>query len=78
MLYKTKAIAFNYIKYRDTSIIARMYTREFGLQSYIVNRVRSVNSKIKIAHYQPFTLLDLVCYHKEEKDIQRISEIKIE
>ncbi len=78
MLFKTKAIAFNYIKYRDTSIISRIYTREFGLQSYIVNRVRTNNAKVKIAHYQPFTLLELVCYHNEKKDIQRISEVKID
>ncbi len=77
MLYKTKAIAFNYIKYRETSIISRVYTREFGLQSYIVNGVRSSKAKSKIAHYQPFTLLDIVCYHNQKKDIQRISEIKI-
>lgn len=76
MLYKTKAIALNYIKYKDTSIIAKIYTEQFGLQSYIVNRVRTKSSKLKMALFQPFTLLDLVVYHNEKKDIQRISEMK--
>ncbi len=76
MLFKTKAIALNYIKYRDTSIIAKCYTREFGMQTYIINRIRVKNPKFKIAHFQPFTLLELVCYHNEKKDIQRISELK--
>ncbi len=76
MLQKTRGIAINYIKYRDTSIISRIYTEEFGLQSYIVNGVRSSKAKGKMALYQPLTLLDLVIYHKESAQLNRISEIK--
>ena len=76
MLHKTRAIALSHIKYRDTSIIAKIYTEEFGLQSYVANGVRSKNSRSKMALFQPFTLLELVCYHNEKKDIQRISEMK--
>lgn len=76
MLHKTKGIVFKYFKYRDTSIIAKIFTEQFGLQTYIVNGVRSKSAKGKIALYQPLTLLDLVVYHKEGKDINRISEVK--
>ncbi|WOK06241.1 DNA repair protein RecO [Imperialibacter roseus] len=76
MLQKTRGIAINYIKYRDTSIISRIYTEDFGLQSYIVNGVRSAKSKGKMALYQPLTLLDLVIYHKDGAQLNRISEIK--
>jgi DNA repair protein RecO (recombination protein O) len=74
MLYKTRGIVFKYFKYRDTSIIVKIFTEEFGLQTYIVNGVRS--AKGKIALYQPLTLLDLVVYHKPNSSIHRISEIK--
>lgn len=77
MLYKTGGISLSFIKYRDTSIIARILTEKFGLQTYIVNGVRSAKSKGKIALFQPLTLLDLVVYHNEKKDIQRISELKV-
>jgi len=76
MLHKTPAIVFKYFKYGDTSIIAKIFTAKFGLQSYIVNGVRSKRSKNKIALFQPLTLLDLVVYHNPNKDINRISEIK--
>ena len=76
MLYHTKGIVFNYLKYRETSIIVRIFTEAFGTQSYIVNGARSAKSKGKIALYQPLTLLDMVVYKKEGKDIQRISEAK--
>ena len=75
-LFKTKGIALNYIKYRDTSIIAKIYTEEFGLQSYVQNGVRSSKSHPKMALFQPLTLLDLVVYYKEDQEIHRISEIR--
>ncbi len=76
MLHHTRGIVFNYIKYKETSIIVKVFTEEFGTQSYIINGVRSSRSKGKIALYQPLTLLDMVVYHKPEKDLQRISEAK--
>ncbi|UXP33596.1 DNA repair protein RecO [Reichenbachiella agarivorans] len=78
MLHKTKGIVLNYIKYKETSIIARIYTAEFGLQSYIINGVRSQRSKKGLALLQPLTLLDMVVYHKGNKvdQLQRISEYK--
>ncbi|HRK53652.1 MAG TPA: DNA repair protein RecO [Cyclobacteriaceae bacterium] len=74
MLHKTKGIVFRYIPYGETSIIVNIFTASFGLQSYIVNSVRSKTGKGKIAIYQPLTLLDLVVYHKENAGILRIKE----
>lgn len=77
MLHKTAGIVLSTIKYRDTSLICRIYTEKLGLQTYIVNGVRSKKAKNKIALFQPLTILDLVVYKKENSDIQRISEMKI-
>jgi len=69
MLHKTRGVVFRFTKYGETSIIVTLFTELFGLQSYIVNGVRSKSSKNKIALFQPLTLLDLVVYH-------RIKEVK--
>lgn len=77
MLHKTRGIALSYIRYRETSIIARVYTEAFGIQSYVVNNVRSAKSKTnKIALFQPMTLLDMVVYYKDDRDLNRLSEVK--
>jgi DNA repair protein RecO (recombination protein O) len=76
MLHKTRGIVINYIRYRETSIIAKIYTEKFGIQTYIENGVRSSKGKNRIALFQPLTLLDLVVYHDEKKEIHRISELK--
>jgi DNA repair protein RecO (recombination protein O) len=77
MLKKTSGIVLSHIKYQDTSIIVRIFTRELGLKAYLVNGVRSLGKGSKIALYQPLTLLDLVVYEKENSGLQRISEAKI-
>ncbi len=75
MLHKTAGIVFKVFKYRETSVIARIFTSAFGLQTYIINGVRSSGKgKGKMALLQPLTLLDLVVYKKENTGIQRISE----
>lgn len=76
MLHKTKGIVLSYLKYRESSIIVRIYTETFGLQSYIVNGVRSKKAKLRIALFQPLTLLDMVVYKKENAGLNRISELK--
>ncbi len=76
MLHKTKGIVFRFTKYGETSIIVSIFTELFGLQTYIVNGVRSKSAKNKIALFQPLTLLDMVVYHRENADILRIKEVK--
>jgi DNA repair protein RecO (recombination protein O) len=76
MLHKTRGIVFRFTKYAESSIIVTIFTEKFGLQTYIVNSVRSKTGKGKIALYQPLTLLELVVYHKEHANILRIKEVK--
>ena len=76
MLHKTRGIVLNYLKYGESSIIVKIFTEEFGVQSYIVNSVRSSKSKSKIALFQPLTLLDMVVYYREQANLHRIKEMK--
>jgi DNA repair protein RecO (recombination protein O) len=75
MIFKTRGIVFRFTKFKETSIIVTIFTEQFGLQSYIVNGVRSKSAKNKIALYQPLTLLNLVVYHRQNANIERIKEI---
>jgi DNA repair protein RecO (recombination protein O) len=75
LIHKTRGIVFRFTKYGETSIIVTIFTETFGLQSYIVNGVRSKTAKNKIALYQPLTLLNLVVYHRENANIERIKEL---
>lgn len=76
MLHKTRGIVFRFTKYGETSIIVTIFTELFGLQSYIVNGIRSKTAKNKIALFQPLTLLDLIVYHRQHANIERIKELR--
>jgi DNA repair protein RecO (recombination protein O) len=78
MLHKTRGIVLRTIKYGDTSLIVSMFTELFGVQSYIVNGVRSSKPKAAKGNLlQPGNILELVVYHNEIKNLQRISEFKL-
>ncbi len=76
MLHKTRGIVFRFVKYGETSIIVTIFTELFGLQSYIVNGVRSSKAATKMSLFQPLTLLEMVVYYKETASILRIKEVK--
>ena len=77
MLHDTRGIVFQQFKYAESSIIVKVYTENFGLQSYIVKGIRSKKAKIKSALFEPLNLLDLVVYHKERKDLHHFKEVKV-
>ncbi len=76
MLATTEGIVLHFIKYGESSLIATIFTRDFGRQSFILNAARSKNSKNKAGILQPLFLVDLVAYEKQTRDVQRIKEIK--
>lgn len=76
MIHKTRGVVFRMTRFGDTSVIVNVFTEAFGLQSYLVNGVRSRSAKGKAALYQPLTLLDMVVYHKENGNIMRIKEAR--
>jgi DNA repair protein RecO (recombination protein O) len=75
MTHKTKGIVLRSIKYGETSLVVTIFTEMFGIQTYMVNGVRtSKKSSSKANHFQPTAILDLVVYHSENKSMQRIKE----
>jgi DNA repair protein RecO (recombination protein O) len=77
MLHKTSGVILHTTRYAETSIIAKVYTRHFGLQSYIINGVRNKKSANKAQLFQPLTLVDLVVLGTEKNKLKRISEITV-
>lgn len=63
------------LKYAETSVIVKVYTELFGLQSYLINNVRSKKAKIKSNLLQPLTLLEMGVYYKEKGGLQRVKYV---
>lgn len=80
MIAKTKGIVLRSIKYGETSLVVTMFTELFGTQSYLVNGVRTTQKKgsSKASLFQPAAILELVAYHNEFNNLQRLREYKWE
>ena len=76
MLIKTRGIVFRSVKYSETSIIADIYTEEKGLRKYIFSGVRSAKSKVAPSLLQVMSLVELVAYDREDRELNRVKEIR--
>jgi DNA repair protein RecO (recombination protein O) len=75
MTHKTKGIVLRTVKYGETSLVVTIFTEMFGVQTYMVNGVRTAKVKsAKASYFQPSAVLDLVVYHSDAKPMQRIKE----
>ena len=75
MTHKTKGIVLRTVKYAETSLVVTMYTELFGVQTYMVNAIRTTKrSGNKAAMFQPAAILEMEVYHNDQKNMQRIKE----
>lgn len=76
MLVKTEGIVLRTIKYSETSIITKIFTRELGLQSYLVKGVRGEKSKNKAVVFLPANILEIDVYKRNNKELQFLKEFR--
>ena len=77
MKYKSRAIALSYLKQGESSIIAKIFTEEKGLQSFIVKGVRAKKAKKKLGLFQHLKLLNINAKHKNKNKLQYNNKINI-
>ena len=76
MYSKTRAIVLKNTNYSESSIISKIYTREFGIQTYILRGVRKGKSKIRASMIQPLSLVELDVYQKPNTSINNIKDLR--
>ena len=76
MIAQTKGIVIKTINYGESGIVVKIFTEVFGMQSYMVKGIGAKHAKNKTAFFQPLNLLDLVVYHKENKNLQHLKEVQ--
>ena len=64
--------------YSETSIIARIYTEQLGLQTYIAKGVRKKGSRIKRNLFSPLSIIQLVANHKEGEGMRVLRDASCE
>ncbi len=75
-MIKTKGIIISQLKYRETSLIVKIFTETLGIKSYILNSVRTSKPKYNPALFQPLNIVDIVAYNKTTNSLNYINEIR--
>lgn len=76
MLQQTRGIVLRSVKYGETSLICSVFTEMYGVQSYMIQGVRTAgkNKQSRAGLLQPASILDLTVYYKPNANLQRIRE----
>ena len=72
-IQKTEAIVLKRHKFRETSLIALFYTRDFGKIKGIIKGIRNFKTKFS-SSLEPFSNNEIVFYEKEKRDLHIISQ----
>ncbi len=72
MIVKTEAVVLHAFRFRESSKIVTLYTREFGKMSVIARGVSQPKSKYGSV-LQPMSCISVVVYRKEGKDLHNMS-----
>lgn len=76
MLQKTKGIVLRTLKYKDTSIIADIYTEVAGRASFLISVPRSRKAAVKSVLFQPLSLVELEVDFRPNTSIYKVKEAK--
>jgi DNA repair protein RecO (recombination protein O) len=78
MIVRTPAIVLSTLKYGESDLIARIYTRELGTQSYMLKGIRkSRKGKLRVSFFQPLTQLEIETQYKGKGTLEYIKDATI-
>ena len=78
MILSTKGVVLHCMDYSETSVIARVYTEQLGLQSYIVKGVRKKGARIRRNLFTPLSIISLIANHKEGEGLRVMRDASCE
>jgi DNA repair protein RecO (recombination protein O) len=76
MLLTLEGIILKTTKYAENSLVLHVFTRERGMQGFIIGGVHGKKGRTKGGIVQIFNLVKIVAYMKEGASLWRIKEIK--
>ncbi len=74
--HTVRALMLGKVAYGDSAYILKLWTRPFGIQSYIVHRVRGGRFGWRPALLLPMTSLEALVTHRDTGQLEKISEVR--
>lgn len=75
MLLSTPGLVLHTTAYGESSVVAKVFTRQLGLRSYIIKGVRGPRGRVKQNMMQPLSCVDMVVYDSHRNDLNHVKEL---
>ncbi|MBR4506382.1 MAG: DNA repair protein RecO [Bacteroidales bacterium] len=75
MIASTPGLVLHTTPYAETSVVVKVFTRLFGVRSYIIKGVRGHGGRVKQNMLQPLSSLDMVVYANPKNELNYIKEL---
>lgn len=77
MLTTTEAIVLNSLRYNESDLIVKCYTKSHGILSFMVKGVlKSKRGKFKASYFQVFSLLSIHCQVKNKDQLNYFKDVQ--
>ena len=77
MIISTTGIVLNKFRYKDTSLIVRVITRDTGLCSFIVRFGKGKNKKNIFNYFQPLSIIEIDYDSNNKRDLHFFKEVDL-
>lgn len=78
MILNSSGIVLSSLRYSDSSVIARIYTQQKGLRSFMVRTGKGKNALPKLSLLQPLSLVEISFSDDERKSLHTLRSIERE
>ncbi len=75
MILSTPGLMLHTTPYAETSVVAKVFTRQLGVKSYLVKGVRGRGSRVKQNLFEPLSSLDMVVYDSHRGELNYVKEL---
>ena len=74
MYFNTRGFVFHLTRYADSGAVVKIYTEQFGIQSYLVKGLYSKKSKLRSALFGHMNMLELTVSRQNSRTLHFIRE----
>ena len=75
MLLSTPGFVLHTTPYGESAVVAKVFTRQLGMRSYLLKGVRGPRGRVKQNLLQPLSCVDMVVYDNPKRDLNYVKEL---
>jgi DNA repair protein RecO (recombination protein O) len=77
MSEKVEGIVLDALRFKENSVIAKIYTDSYGLLTILLNGLGAKKTKLSLAYLQPLTCVEFQLYFKDNRGVNKATDLLV-